>query len=93
MPQVSLRLLDSGSSLCRVVQPREQVQILHHHSSFQSPRQQTLTMYEDIVLATEKLPPSHAPVLYTRPNAKESGPFLADSFKWTVLQKNGENKC
>lgn len=53
VPQVSVRPLDSGSSPswaltewspCRVVQPREQVQILHHHSSLQSPRQQTPRM-------------------------------------------------
>lgn len=74
-------------SPCRVVQPREQIQILHHHSSLQSPWQQTLTTYEDIVLATEKLPPSHAPALHTGPNAEERGQFLSwtDSFKWTVL--------
>lgn len=60
------------------VQPREQIQILHHHSSLQSPWQQTLTTYEDIVLATEKLPPSHAPALHTGPNAKEWPVFVLD---------------
>lgn len=55
-----------------------QVQILHHHSSLQSPQQQTLTTYDDIVLATEKLPPSHAPVLHSRPNAREWPVFVPD---------------
>lgn len=87
VPQVSGKPLDSGSSPswalaewspCKVVQPREQIQILHHHSSLQSPWQQTLTTYEDIVLATEKLPPSYAPALHTGPNAKEWPVFVLD---------------
>lgn len=64
-------------------------------NSSQSPQWRTLSTYEDIILALEKLLPSHAPALNIGLSAKGSGQFLpwTDSCKWTVPQKNGENKC
>lgn len=61
----------------------------------QSPQWRTLSTYEDIVLALEKLLPSYTPALNIGLSAEGSGQFLPgeDSFKWTILRKNGENKC